>query len=94
MTDTMIERVARVIARASALDDGKEPATAEDFTDAVWEDFVPAARAILAAMREPTEPMIDAGYKTDHASGLEGRADIGPRLAWSAMIDAALSEDA
>lgn len=73
----MIERIAREIARASALDKGKDWNTANDFTDAVWEDFVPAAIAVLAAMRDPTEAMIAASV--DH--GEHG---------WQCMIDAAL----
>jgi hypothetical protein len=74
----MIERVAREIARASALDDGKERSTANDFTDAVWEDFVPVARAVLVAMRDPTDSMI----QTSSSDG--GRI-------WRMMIDAELT---
>lgn len=73
----MIERIAREIARASALDEGKDWGTANDFTDAVWEDFVQAATAVLATMRDPTDAMIKAFV--DH--GEHG---------WQCMIDAAL----
>ena len=42
------------------------------------------ARAAIAAMREPTEEMSHAGWRTD--SGIS-------RVVWQAMIDKALNTD-
>jgi hypothetical protein len=47
-----------------------------------WEYYIPAARAVIEAMRKPTERMVDGGYL--HRKTLEE--------AWTLMIDAALSE--
>lgn len=45
--------------------------------------FTGFARAAIAAMREPTEEMMNAGW-------IEGMRPKAPREAWQAMIDAAL----
>ena len=48
------------------------------------------ARAVLQAIREPSEGMLEAG-KED--SGIDGYVnDFWPIVPWQAMIDAALSE--
>lgn len=70
-TSSMIERVARALAHNLGGDD--------------WRSFEPAARAAVAAMREPTPAMLDAalpelpdyGYLPDD---------------WRAMIDHIASE--
>jgi hypothetical protein len=72
----MVERVARAIYMVA-------PIGVRDWVDApasVREDCLVCARAAIEAMREPTDAMIDAG----------GAAT--PRIAWRAMIDAALDE--
>jgi hypothetical protein len=71
MTDDMIERVARAIYNAEC-----------------WDTAVPgfyqrAARTAIEAMREPTEEMSHAGWRT--------ASDIST-VVWQAMIDAALHE--
>lgn len=88
MTVSMVERIAREIARHTALDEGKEPGTADNYTDHVWRDFVGAARAVLTAMREPTDEMVDVGYDADP----DDDGDMAPKSVWKAMIDEALSE--
>jgi hypothetical protein len=51
---------------------------------------IEAVRAVLAAMREPTEAMKYAGLRADPTEqGL-----LPPVHAWPAMIDAVLAEDA
>jgi hypothetical protein len=75
---TMIERVARATHNHS-----REHANS-------WDELLPYyhnkyrqdARAAIAAMREPTEAMINAGDRTDH--------DVEAATVWQAMIDEAL----
>lgn len=72
MTDSMVERVARAIAKGRGLDPeadlsyGKKPS---------WQYFTDDARAAIAAMRMPTDGMIEDGL------GL---------TFWQTMIDEAL----
>lgn len=59
-----------------------------------WKDFEDHARAALAAMREPTEAMNEAGYSAacEHDYGeTTPNLEIAPAT-FNAMIDAALSE--
>lgn len=69
---TMIERVARAIAKYQAGDE-------ED-----WRGFLPHARLAIAAMREPTEAMENAGYAVGYEEA--------PNSYYEAMIDAALAD--
>jgi hypothetical protein len=73
----MIDRVASAI---SALD-----------TNIVANDYEAMARAVIAAMREPTEAMIDAA--PDEAVGWSEIARRHAADYWRAMVDAALAED-
>jgi hypothetical protein len=75
--NAMVERVARALEDNSDLLDptGSEP-----------RDFVAVARAAIAAMREPTEVMIEAVY-----GGHPENTRIA-RECWRAMIDAALAD--
>lgn len=56
-----------------------------------WREFIPAARAVLQAIREPSERMVEAGWKV-----VEEWREVDDRLfvteVLQAMIDAALSE--
>lgn len=74
MTDSMIERVASAIAR-SARAVGGGYVSGDEFP---WED---AARAAIAAMREPTEAMVAEARRNNHPRDEE---------TWRTMIDAAL----
>ncbi|MEJ5979495.1 hypothetical protein WG901_22770 [Novosphingobium sp. PS1R-30] len=54
--------------------------------DHYWTTYVGKARAVLEALREPSEAMLEAVYR-------EMRFDDGTALkAWQRMIDAALEE--
>ncbi len=77
----MIERVARAICEA-ATHMNPPPQSM------LWENYVAVARASIAAMREPTEAMIDAAWDN-------GRNDFecDPITTFPAMIDAALKDD-
>lgn len=52
-----------------------------------WERFVPQARAVLAAVREPSEVMEDAAMDRGKLG-----YDPPPSSVWTAMIDAMLEE--
>lgn len=89
---TPIERAARALAGEEHDDIAFDPAR-----DPFWRDRVREVRAVLTAIREPSEAMInaadvdgalDATYPDSEGSFATG----GERLAWQAMIDAALAE--
>ncbi|PKA40473.1 hypothetical protein CWR43_28280 [Rhizobium sullae] len=75
---TMIERVARAICLAELPTDNK------------WELCVPAARAAIEAMREPTDEMTSAMIWQVNDWQNERGTD---QDVWYAPIDAALKED-
>jgi len=56
----------------------------------VWEDWIPEVRAVLAAIREPSEAMIAAG---EQAPCHDDKGDESTPV-WQAMIDAALNPPA
>ncbi len=77
MIDDMVERVA--LALCNHLNEG-----AASLYEELGEDTArDLARVAIAAMREPTEAMVDAGVEA-------AVCDNAP-LAWPAMIDAALA---
>jgi hypothetical protein len=81
-----IERVARALWTSVAAQDEPQP-------KAGWEEFISQARAIIYALREPTEIMIEAGSEFIKADAVElsdaaGRDDAAN--IWRAMIDTAL----
>jgi len=81
---SMVERVARAICAALEVDPGPNLLTGKPR----WHGYIPAARAAISAMREPTEGMRkaagdDAGYYAD-----SGEIEV----VYRKMIDAALTE--
>jgi hypothetical protein len=77
----MVERVAKALRAV--------PECREDYwTDAHWQNL---AKAAVAAMRSPTEDMIDAAYESVEMDD-RWLIDDGQRWAksWAAAIDAAL----
>jgi hypothetical protein len=56
----------------------------------VEEEFLYLARAVLAAIREPSEAMLKAHWIGKSVS--DGQASLAAGDAWRAMIDAALEE--
>jgi hypothetical protein len=89
MPDTMIERVAIAIRKELGL----------DWPYAGHGTLMEVARAILTAMREPTEVMRDAGADelpdrwADNPSDNTSEAYAQTADVWRAMIDAALAEE-
>lgn len=88
MADTMLERVAEALWRASR---GRGPrwGNVSDVVRAgIW---YPAARAAIEAMREPTEEMRHAELRDlDTCAGFLD--DYSATQVWQAMISAALGE--
>ena len=85
---SMIEKVARALAREYISHHGEESAATDDYIEGNWPLFAREARAAIEAMREPTDGMLQAGAKGSGEDSL-GVAEG----AWQAMIQAALSEE-
>ena len=78
-----IERIARVIAAEALSGNAQgEDASASGMVDAVWQEEVERARAVLKTLREPTPEMVQAGQG----------AGSSPAEIWSAMVNAALAD--
>lgn len=95
---TPLERAARAICEANDLEPDT-PVMAPGFQREVsasvrspgsgpylWERFVPQARAVLKAIRKPSDAMRDPFTETLHWDDLD-QDDV-----WQTMIDAALEE--
>ena len=78
---TPLERAARALVDNYPLDSGEEPLD--------WQDVLSVVRAVLTAIREPSEAMREAAWDSEciHPSAM-------PDGAWQAMINAALAEEA
>jgi hypothetical protein len=84
---SLIERAARALARRSCPPGGEAQfpyVSADEWEAKHWRDHIPAARAVIEAIREPSEGMVRAG----HGHSLT----INAGYLFKAMIDAALSE--
>ena len=103
MTNPMIERVARALCVA----DGYSPdstcdAGVDGDPDAIytWAGYRPMAMAAIAAMREPTAAMSEAGERAELPGGQFGEnfressvMEDDAAEVWRAMIDEALIEE-
>lgn len=95
MGENIIERVARVLCERRGLDPdfNYDPKALTGRGMIRWMDFADDARAAIAALREPSDAMIEAGERT--GSSCCGSDLSGPeieRLIWTSMIDTALTE--
>lgn len=80
---TPIERAARNLAEMHAdTFERRSPTVEREYADAHWRDYLPEVRAVIAAIREPSEAMLNAS--TEGQSSREGVA----RFVWTAMSDA------
>lgn len=82
MSDSMIERVARTL----AFDHHR--------TEDNWQEWSEAAQAVIEALREPTEEMVNAAYENCHEANsarFDSNIDFADGV-WRAMIDAALKQ--
>ena len=88
----MVERVARAIAAKDLRDDLWDfmPEDGDDDVIICKNNYRPAARAAIEAMREPTKEMLSAAWATGCTgdNGGNERADIEDE--WPAMIEEAL----
>ncbi|HET9427196.1 MAG TPA: hypothetical protein VFO69_02445 [Allosphingosinicella sp.] len=74
---SLVERIARVIAgRVVSINAGGSDASAGDRVDSIWRDYRDDALSVIRTLREPDEPMAQAG-------------DV---ETWERMIEAALAE--
>ena len=91
MTD-IIERVARALCVSDATPPDR-PVSFEDNTP-LWELHKKAARAAIAAMRDCTPAMLDAGSAAHPAGGYVRETLLTDIIEaeWRAMVDAALEE--
>lgn len=95
MTDSMIERVARAICDEIAHDHDGEFVVEGGFRGDDF--FADIARTVLAAMREPTNAMIEAWTDASPAGDVMAMSDedanaVCATADWQAMVDAALAE--
>lgn len=81
----MVERIARAIMLADGHNNPENPPRfPTDFSAKEASEYRSAARAAIAAMREPTEAMLAASGRLNHPRDAE---------IWRAMIDAVLADD-
>jgi hypothetical protein len=79
-----VERIARVIAAEALSINGEgRDSSAGGAVDAVWEQEVARATAVLRTLREPTPEMVEAG----RAAGND------PAAIWNAMVRAAIGQE-
>lgn len=83
---TPIERAAR--AHYADAWGGKPWHAWEDVDEVERQEHMRAVRAVLTAIREPSEAMLEAGAEYDSETGCSGN----PRKIYPAMIDAAMKE--
>jgi hypothetical protein len=81
-TKPALERAARALCELAG-----NPPMAKMDGKPLWVSYLPEVRAVLTAIREPSEPMQEAGSDVQIPGNLWGSDDI-----WRAMVDAALSE--
>lgn len=86
---TPLERAARALC---ALDGNPENATMEG--KPLWQSYLPEARAVLWAIREPSVVMVGRGGANMDSDGATMSDELEERAltCWSTMIDAALEE--
>ena len=61
----------------------------------IWYDYIPDARAVIAAMRDCTPEMLDAGSAAHPAGGYKRETLLNDIIEceWRAMVDAALGQE-
>jgi len=94
---TPLERAARAIWDVSGRPMKAQemaPSRAVPESERDWERFLPQAQAVLQAIREPSEPMVEAGaeiVRNVHAEESSEAFASDAANTWRFMIDAALS---
>lgn len=88
---TPLERAARALCELAG-----NPPGATMNGKALWQDYLPEVRAVIAAIREPSQTMVNAGNRTkpyNVTGNCEGTIHPVVQRAWPAMIDAMLAEE-
>lgn len=90
----MVLRAARAISKERFLDGGIEDDDGfDDVSPNVQSQLITEARAVLMALREPTDAMTKAAARpSEMATGAGGLVDYEAKAAWVAMIDKALDQ--
>lgn len=92
---TPIERAARALARehwdVQDLHGGTNKSSSQ-WVDERWRDYLPNARAVIAAIRDPSDEMIADGKDRMNVDPELGHHEATPESIWSTMIDALLEE--
>lgn len=93
MPKSPLERAARALCEL----DNNPPCATMDGRP-LWMDYLPEARAVLRAVREPSRVMTDAGGEVEYAGESDGEdvnvsaGNYAAGVIYRAMIDAALAE--
>ena len=87
---TMIEKMARAMGMVIYERDG--PEKAKNIVDRCWKDWIPEAKAALAAMLEPSQAMVFSGEIAGWDEVNHMPAINMTETAYRAMIQAALDE--
>ena len=95
MTNEMVERVAKAIWEVVAVDKKIIPEKWEDYKAQDWYRLL--AYTAIAALRNPTQAMIEAGFNSGCLQRCDGEDgnwhewhEFAPEEVWTAMIDSAL----
>jgi hypothetical protein len=90
---TPLERACRA-AHGEHNDDPAERAKSSDPAWDGWKSWIPVVRAVLQAIREPSDEMVEAAYRREGVGpdAVDVPYSLTPDDMWPAMIDAALEE--
>ncbi|MDO6416409.1 hypothetical protein Q4F19_18635 [Sphingomonas sp. BIUV-7] len=91
----MIERIARILCglAGGSAEPQDEPSAEQPASEPDWHSFVPVARTVLAALREPTAEMAAAGGEY-FEEGADKQNRFAAAIVYGAMIEAGLGEAA
>lgn len=89
VSESMIERICRTLAREEYAEAFVRPEALQEFIDSEWGGYTPMARAVLAAMREPTDGQTEHGQAALDYTPIKD-CEQQAKQVWGAMIDAAL----
>ncbi|GAB7551588.1 hypothetical protein NRB_10860 [Novosphingobium sp. 11B] len=87
MTKPILKRIARALCSHDGL-----PGNTQFERRPMWERFLPKAKAMLSAIRTPTEEMRQAGVSA-HGQKAHPTASEDAGITWETMVNAALHEN-
>lgn len=83
---TTLERAARALCER----DG-HPSNAKRAGKALWRDYIPDARAVLNAIRDPSLDLVTIGGRVEDIGGIPIGA-LRAEAVWTSMVDTALAK--